>query len=116
MATKTKGPEFLKLKVEAYPGGAGFDVQFEYGEEGYYLGEVSIGGTRFHVEAVEVEVEEEKQYIGDKYAGTMVHVYAKNGAYHNRIESWESANDFNTPQLVEYDGRKYFVHAEPYAA
>ena len=116
MAKKVNGPESLLLRVGTHLGDVGFCVEMEYQEEGYYLGEIAIGDKSFHVEAVEVEVEEEKRYIGGKYAGTSVNVRAKNSSYHDRIEMWERANSTSTPQFVEYDGRKYFVHAEPYAA
>lgn len=75
------------------------DVSLEYAEKGYYLGEVPVNGTSFHVEALEV----------DDRGDTV------NDAYQGRIAQWSEKNEGLTPHTVEIDGKNYFVNIEVYA-
>lgn len=74
-------------------------VPLEYQEDGYYLGEIPVNGTSFHVEAVEVDDR------GD----------AVNDPYQDRIAQWITKNEDLEPQTVETAGKKYFVNIEVYA-
>lgn len=70
-------------------------------EEGYYLGELEICGTMFHVEFIELKKGEHSSVVNNKYS--------------DRIENWQSINRRMIPQTVKWRGCHYFVSVEVYA-
>jgi hypothetical protein len=67
---------------------------------GYYLGELDVCGTPFHVEAIEVDTD------GD----------AINDNYQDRIYRHSEANDGMGYQRVLLGKKEYFVNIEVFAA
>ena len=86
----------------------GTTVTCDQEDKNYYLGEIAVGETSYHVEAVEVKVMET--------SSGGVKVKALNKLYQERITAWEKRNDGMTPGLVELDGKSYFVEIQVYAA
>lgn len=81
----------------------GRECQCDYQEKGYYLGSMEIAGIHFHVEMIEI-------------TGSWTNRVARNRLYQGRIDQWVEKNDGESPQIVELDGVRYFVHVEVYAA
>ena len=75
-------------------------ISLERCARGYYLGELEVGGTPFHVEAIQVNTE------GD----------ALNDNYQNRINRYSESNDGMDYQKVIVGKKRYFVNIEAYAS
>lgn len=68
-------------------------------EKGYYIGEINVNGTFFHVEAISVYTD-----------GNAI-----NNLYQNRIDRWLETNESMDYARVLIDGGEYFVNIEAYA-
>lgn len=73
-------------------------VELRWCDPHYYLGDIGVNGSSFHVEAIAVNEN------GD----------AKNNTYQCRIDKWAEANENGDYERVEIDGREYFVNIEAF--
>jgi hypothetical protein len=75
----------------------------EHDDDGYALGTVTIMGISFHVEAVEIVSSEDAPY------GWRV----RTDTYESRVNSYVAEYD-TLPQLVQFDGRQWFLTITPH--
>lgn len=90
----------------ARPVRAGCQIELSKEDKGYYLGEIYLSGTNFHVEAIEATQKEVNRGVYTK---------AVNQTYQGRIDSYLDENEDMAPHLVTINKKKYFVHIEPFA-
>jgi hypothetical protein len=76
-------------------------------DKGYYQGELSILGTPYHVEAIQMD---KKSLDINPPQDSAV-----NGTYQNRIDRYAESNDGLVPKTVTVGRRVFFVVIEAYA-
>lgn len=102
--SKRKLPEVLHISI------CNDTCILEYCEPGYYLGEIPVEYTHFHVEAIEVKISKSME------PGTTGALEACNKDLQGRLDRWFEANDDNVPRLFNLHGSAwYFVHMEVFA-
>ena len=100
----------LVLDVRNKDGLRGFEIAIPPTEEqGYYLGEITLNGVSFHVEATEVieVIETERPERG-------VLIEAVNSVFQNRIDRFNES-EIEVPSLVKVGRKKFFITIQPYA-
>lgn len=78
--------------------------------EGYFLGDFSLNGINFHIEAIETKV------VSAWPNGVLRSVIrAVNADFQNRIDNYNTLNESMLPSLVKIGKKDYFIHIEPFA-
>jgi hypothetical protein len=67
--------------------------------KGYYLGDLYILGTSYHVEAIQLDKDEN----------------AINPTYQNRTDRYSESNEGLIPETVKIGRRMFFINIEAYA-
>lgn len=70
-------------------------------DKGYYLGDLYILGTNFHVEAIQLD--------------KVRYVTAWNELYQNRLDRYIESNENLHPEIVTLGRRTFFINIEAYA-
>ena len=70
-------------------------------DKGYYLGELTILGTSYHVEAIQLD--------------RVRYVTAWNELYQNRLDHYIESNESLHPKIVKIGRRTFFINIIAYA-
>jgi hypothetical protein len=81
-------------------------------DKGYYLGDLSILGASYHVEAIQMKHARPSADAIDRSIETEC---ALNPTYQNRLDCYSDSNEGHVPELVVVGRRVFFINIEAYA-
>lgn len=105
----------LVLDLRNKEGLRGFEITLPAIEQGYYLGEITLNGVSFHVEAIEVTEISMTQTGGcriiPRCVGGVI-IDAVNSVYQSRIDRFDEGE---VPSVVKIGRKNFFITIEPFA-